>query len=269
MLLPHRREDTLLILPGVWDRASARLLATAHGVRALATTSAGIAAAHGVPDGQYLDREEMLAAVARIVSAVDMPVVADIENGYGDVYLTVRAAIDVGVEGVSLCDALPGDGWERGRLRDLAEAARRVATARRAAEDAGVRLFLCARTEVWWSDTLSDPAARYAEGVTRLSAYRDEGADCVGAPGYVGDAAAVAELVDTLEGGPLDLLADPRLPDLATLERCGVCQLSTGSLLYRIGLSSAGAALTGLFDKGPAELGCALTYADLARLMEG
>src|SRR5205085_1054801 len=72
----------LLVLVNAWDAASARTIAAAEGCRALATASWAIAAAHGVSDGD-LERDAMLAAVARIAGAVDVPVTADLEAGYG------------------------------------------------------------------------------------------------------------------------------------------------------------------------------------------
>src|ERR687886_2407407 len=74
----------LLVLVNVWDAASARTVAAAPACRALATASWSIAAAHGVPDGEVLPRPTMLDAVARIAAAVDLPVTADLESGYGD-----------------------------------------------------------------------------------------------------------------------------------------------------------------------------------------
>src|SRR3954447_12034953 len=91
----------LLVLPNVWDAASARTVAALPACRGLATPSAGIAAAHGVQDGD-LGAEAMIEAVGRIARAVELPVTADLEAGYGDAGATVAAAIEVGIVGCNL-----------------------------------------------------------------------------------------------------------------------------------------------------------------------
>ena len=97
----------ILVLPNVWDAASARVIEEA-GFPALATTIAGVAAVLGYPDGERIGREEMAAAVARIARAVAVPVTADMEAGYGPdpaaAAATVRAVIDAGAIGLNLED---------------------------------------------------------------------------------------------------------------------------------------------------------------------
>ncbi len=99
------------VLPNAWDAGSARIFEQV-GFPAVATTSAGIAWSRGVPDGGTLDRDTMLEAVGRIVSAVDVPVTADLEAGYGDtadeVGRTVALAVELGAVGGNLEDARPG-----------------------------------------------------------------------------------------------------------------------------------------------------------------
>src|SRR5262249_11887222 len=100
--------STILILPNAWDAASARIFEEA-GARAIATTSAGIAFAHGYPDGQRIGRGEMLEVVARIADRVALPVTADLEAGYGptpeDAAETARGAIAAGAVGMNLEDS--------------------------------------------------------------------------------------------------------------------------------------------------------------------
>ncbi|MBN9216186.1 MAG: hypothetical protein ABS62_12820 [Microbacterium sp. SCN 70-200] len=118
------------VLPNVWDAGGARILASI-GFPAIATTSAGIAWAAGVRDGGLIDRDEMLAHVAAIVAAVDVPVTADLEAGYGDqpedVAETVARAVAIGVVGANIEDAADG------RLFDIDVATDRIAAARSAA----------------------------------------------------------------------------------------------------------------------------------------
>jgi 2-methylisocitrate lyase-like PEP mutase family enzyme len=102
-----------LVLPNAWDAASAALMVWSGAV-AVATTSGGVAWSLGRPDGQGLSRAEMARAVRRIADAVDVPVTADMEGGYGpepdDVARTVRAAIDAGAVGINLEDSCAADG---------------------------------------------------------------------------------------------------------------------------------------------------------------
>src|SRR5689334_18324173 len=104
----HRGPD-VLILPNVWDVASARIVEEA-GFPALATTSAGVAFSLGYSDGEHISREEMVARVARIARAVQVPVTADVEAGYGkkpeDAARTARDLILAGAVGMNLEDAV-------------------------------------------------------------------------------------------------------------------------------------------------------------------
>ena len=91
------RDPALLTLVNVWDVISARVVAATPGTRALATASHGIAATLGYPDGEQISAEEMLDMCGRIAAAVDLPVTADLEGGYGDAPETVRRAIGLGI----------------------------------------------------------------------------------------------------------------------------------------------------------------------------
>ena len=90
----------------VWDVASARVVAQTEGTQALATASHSIAAMYGYEDGEHIPLDLMLEAVGRIVEAVDLPVTADLEGGYGDAGETVRRAIGLGVVGANIEDQM-------------------------------------------------------------------------------------------------------------------------------------------------------------------
>src|SRR5439155_18409522 len=148
----------LLVLPNAWDAASARVFA-ACGFPAIATGSAAVAEAHGYPDGERIPRRLMLAAVERIARAVDVPVTADLEAGYGDPVGTARAAWEAGAVGMNFEDA----------LRPAAEHAADV----RAIKQAVPELVLNARTDVFLRGS-KDPE----EAIERANAYLEAGADC-------------------------------------------------------------------------------------------
>ena len=215
-----------LLLPNVWDVASARVIQQA-GLPALATTSAGVAFSVGYPDGEKIQRDEMLKMVARIASAVTVPVTADVEAGYGpkpeDAALTAEGVIEAGAVGMNLEDGTENPDHP---LADLSLQLEKIAAVRETAKRFGVPLVLNARTDVY---LLSVGAAesRYDETVRRLSAFRGAGADCVFAPG-VKDAATIARLVSDLRC-PLNILAGPGSLSVGELEQLGVARVSLGS----------------------------------------
>ena len=240
LLALHDRRQ-VLVLPNVWDVASARVVEEA-GFPALATSSAGIAAVLGYADGEQIPRSEMLGMVARIARAVRVPVTADLEAGYGDAAQTVLLALEAGAVGMNL-----EDGTAQGRLRSVDEHAAEVRRARAAAEGAGVRFVINARTDVYLLG-IGEPAARLAATVERARAYAEAGASCIFVPG-VRDEATIAALAQAIPL-PLNVLAGPGSPPLATLARLGVARVSVGSGLARAALTAARRAAVELRDSG-------------------
>jgi 2-methylisocitrate lyase-like PEP mutase family enzyme len=230
-------EPELLVLVNVWDAASARTVAALPGCRALATASWSIAAAHGVADGEQLARAEMLACIERIARAVDLPVTADLEAGYGasaaEVADTVAGAIAAGAVGCNLEDGTPEG---PAPLRAAAEHAQRVAAARAAGEQAGVPLVINARTDVFLAQ-VGAAAERVDLALDRGRAYVEAGADCVFVPG-ARDPGDLRRLVSDM-GAPVSVLGVPGGPGPAELERLGVARMSLGP-------GSMGAAMAGL-----------------------
>jgi 2-methylisocitrate lyase-like PEP mutase family enzyme len=216
----------VLLLANVWDVASACVIEE-QGFKAVATSSAGIAFSLGFPDGQRISRDEMLAAVARIARAVSVPVSADVESGYGkspeDAAQTARAVIEAGAVGMNFEDA-PGDAGRP--LAEVPAQLEKIRAIREAANSMNVPLVLNARTDVYLLQ-VGALATRYDETVSRLSAYRDAGADCVFVPGLQ-DAATIGRLVGDLKC-PVNILAGPGSPSVAQLKELGVARLSLGS----------------------------------------
>ncbi len=217
----HLQPD-LLVLVNVWDVASATAVAAVPGCRAVATASAAIAAAHGYPDGERIPVELMLTAIGRIATAVDLPTTADLESGYGDVDSTVRRAVQLGVAGANLEDA----------LRPLPSAVRMVEQALRAAAAEGVPLVLNARTDRYLQPEGRPPAALLDETLQRGREFLDAGADCVFVPGCT-DPDAISTLAEGFGRGRLSLLAVPGLPPPGQLLRLGVSRLSHGPAPHR------------------------------------
>jgi 2-methylisocitrate lyase-like PEP mutase family enzyme len=175
-------EQTPLLLPNPWDIGSARLLASL-GFAALATTSWGFAATLGRPDGA-VTREEALQHAATIVGATDLPVSADLENGFAaepeDVAQTVASAVAVGLAGCSIED-YTGNPDAPSYEHELA--VERVRAAAGAAHAGGNRFVLTARCEHFLRgrDDLPDVIAR-------LQAFQEAGADVLYAPGLTATA---------------------------------------------------------------------------------
>ena len=240
--------QTPLVLPNAWDAASARVIEQA-GALAIATTSAGIAWAHGYGDGQRLTREEMIAAIEHIVRAVSIPVTADIESGYGtgsaeEVAQTVRDVIAVGAVGINLEDA---PGAQGAPLLSAEAQVERIQAARAAASGMGVDLFINARTDVYLA-AVGAPESRLAETIRRASLYRAAGADCLFVPGVI-DAPTIAGLVSAIDG-PVNTMAMPGAPSIAELGKLGVARVSFGSALAQLALASVRGAALELLEQG-------------------
>ncbi|WP_405846230.1 isocitrate lyase/phosphoenolpyruvate mutase family protein [Streptomyces sp. NBC_01518] len=232
-----------LILPNAWDAASARIVEDA-GASAVATTSAGLAWALGVADGDRLDRERALEAVARITASVAVPVSADIESGFAKdpagVADTVRAVLAAGAVGVNIEDALYGG---EGVLRPVAEQAERIAAAREAADAEGVPLFVNARI-----DTFLRGAGGVDATLERAAAFRAAGADGIFVPGAV-EPGTVKELADGIEA-PLNVLVGPGAPPVAELAALGVARVSAGSSIAAAAYAVVRRAARELLDTG-------------------
>lgn len=237
----HKGERPLL-LPNPWDQGSAKLLA-ALGFEALATTSSGAAATLGRPDGA-LSAEEALASAAAIVEATDLPVSADLENGFADdpagVAETLESALAIGLSGASIEDY---SGDEGAPIYDLDRAAERVAAAAKVAHSGPVRLVLTARAEnhLRGVDDLEDTIAR-------LQAYQEAGADVLYAPGLsrLDDIRRVVTSVDL----PVNVLAFPGVPSVAELAAAGVRRISVGGAFAYAALGATAEAARELLDAG-------------------
>lgn len=256
-----------LVLLNAWDAGSAAVIARA-GAPAIATTSAGAANALGYPDGQLVTREQMLSTVAPIARAVNLPVTADMEAGYGDdpedAEATARGVVEAGAVGLNLEDTA-GSGDDQ--LLPIDRFVAKIAAVRAAAAETGVPLVLNARTDVFIGQ-VGDPATRLARAVERGRAYLEAGADCVFVPA-VAAAGQIAALVEQI-GGPVSVLAVQGSPTLSELSDLGVARISVGSGPYRAALALAQAMAeeaygTGLLDT---MLAAQVSFADAQGLFD-
>jgi 2-methylisocitrate lyase-like PEP mutase family enzyme len=257
----------MLLLPNAWDVASARIFEEA-GFPAIATTSAGVANSLGYADGQKISRREMLAVVHRIAEAVEVPVTADVEAGYGtspeEVAETAREVIAAGAVGMNLED---GDEARPDFLTDPERQQEIIRAVIGASERAGVSLVLNARTDIFLY-SMGPAETRLSRGVERLKAYRAAGAQCLFAPG-VKDRDTIAQLVRGV-GGPLNILATVGTPPAAELQQLGVARVSLGSGPMRSSLGFLRRMIGDLRDKGDFSVMTdgAIPYTDANRLVE-
>jgi 2-methylisocitrate lyase-like PEP mutase family enzyme len=218
----------ILVLVNVWDVASAVAVASRPGCAAIATASAAVAAAHGYPDGERMPLPLVLAALERIVAAVDLPVTADLEAGFGDPAGTARAAVGCGAVGLNLEDG----------MRPLPEAAAAVADVVAAGAAEGVPLVVNARTDAWLGPGGHlTREQRLHETLARGRAFLEEGADCVFVPGLA-EAGVIGEVVAALGRGRVSVLGVPGAPDPAALKELGVARVSYGPLPHRAALAA-------------------------------
>jgi 2-methylisocitrate lyase-like PEP mutase family enzyme len=216
------------VIPNPWDIGTTRYLQHL-GFKALATTSAGFAFSRGLPDAA-VSRDDMLAHIAEIVAATDLPVNADFEGGYAQasegVAESVRLCVETGVAGLSIEDST-GDKNEP--LYDLDLAVARMKAARAAIDKAGGDVLLTGRAECF---LVGRPDLD--ETVRRLKAYSTAGADCLYAPG-IRTPEQIAAVVKAAAPKPVNVLMPGALGiTVADLEALGVRRISVGGTLARV-----------------------------------
>lgn len=237
----HDGEEPLL-LPNPWDPGSAKLLASL-GFQALATTSGGSAATLGRLDGS-MSVEEAITSATAIVEATELPVSADLENGFAvdpeGVAETIRLALDAGLAGASIEDY---SRREDAPIYEIGLAAERVAAAAEVAHGGPSRLVLTARAEnhLYGVTDLADTIAR-------LQAYQEAGADVLYAPGLVRleDIRLLVSSVDL----PVNVLGRPGAPSVSELAAVGVRRISVGGAFAYAALGAAVEAARELIDEG-------------------
>lgn len=227
------------IIPNPYDVGTARIL-EALGFQALASTSQGFAATLGRLDMQTT-RDELVAHVAAMAAATDLPLNVDAERCFGDtdaeVAKTVQMLTDAGAAGISIEDWNPATD----RIDPIEVSAGRVAAAASVARANGVILTARCENHLHAIDAIDDTVAR-------LCAYRDAGAEAVYAP-LLPDLSAIERVV-TEVGLPVNVLLVPGGPTVAQLEAVGVRRVSVGSLLSKAALGAFVNAAQGLLDGG-------------------
>jgi 2-methylisocitrate lyase-like PEP mutase family enzyme len=227
----HRPGDPLL-LPNAWDAATARAVVAA-GFPVVATTSGGVAATLGYEDHEGAPADEMLAAAARIIEAVEVPVTVDAEAGYGMEPKELVAALQsMGAAGCNLEDTDHTDE----SLRDTSRHAEWLAAVRQAASEDGYDLVINARVDPFLVPFFAgaDPGTQkelVPEALERANAYLDVGADCV-YPITLWEPDALSLFMAGVRG-PVNVIRLPQTPSLDELVALGVARVSWATLLHR------------------------------------
>jgi 2-methylisocitrate lyase-like PEP mutase family enzyme len=224
--------DGAFVIPNPWDAGSARLLASL-GFEALATTSAGYAFSKGKRDSfAGLGRGEILANAAEIVSATDLPVSADLEDGFGASPTvcaeTIRIACNVGLVGGSIEDAT---GNPDAPIYDISQAVERIQAASEASLDLPFMLTARAENYLWGRPDLDDT-------IKRLQAFSDAGADVLYAPGLP-DIEAIRTVCSAVDR-PVNVLMGLSGPSysVAELSNAGASRISVGGSFARAALGA-------------------------------
>ena len=223
-------ESGCFVMPNPWNPGTARWLGSL-GFPALATTSSGFSFSRALPDMDWaVPRDLVLAHVADIVSATDLPVNADFESGYAHdpegVATNVSLCLTMGAAGLSIEDAT---GDRQKPLYDVARAAERIRAARAAIDLSGSKALLTGRAECF----LVGSENPLADSIRRLEAYADAGADVLFAPGLKTQDEIVA-VVKAVAPKPVNvLMSAPGAFGVADLAEWGVRRISVGSALAR------------------------------------
>ncbi|MBI5160124.1 MAG: isocitrate lyase/phosphoenolpyruvate mutase family protein [Micrococcales bacterium] len=221
----HRAPEILRVV-NVWDAISAKTIADLPGTRAIATAGHSIAASLGYPDGG-MPLEVALAGAKTVVDAVDLPVTADLDDGYDEPGETIRRAIGLGIVGANVED----------RLRPAAEAVARVRAIVAAAEAEGVAFQLNARTDAIARGGERPLDESIEDAIARGRAFLDEGAALVFVPGAV-KREVVERLVAGLGENRLSVIGLPGALPAAEYQALGVARISYGPLTQRVALAA-------------------------------
>ena len=222
----HAAPEILRVV-NVWDVVSAKAILELPETKALATAGHSIAATFGYPDGT-IPLDITLDMVGRIVEAAgDIPVSADLDNGYDDPAETTRRAIGVGIVGANVED----------RLLPVAESAARVAAVVGAAQAEGVPFALNARTDAFVRGGDKPVEEKIADAIERGRAYLDAGADIIYVPGVL-DADVTRQLVAGIGERKVSVIGLPGALTAAEYEALGVGRISYGPMTQRVALTA-------------------------------
>lgn len=233
----HEAPEILRVV-NVWDAISAKVVSDLPETKAIATAGHSIAASHGYEDGG-MPLDVALAGAATVAAATDLPVTADLDDGYEDPAETIRRAIAAGIVGANVED----------RLRPFDEAVARVAAITAAVEAEGIDFQLNARTDAIARGGDRPIEESIADAIARGKAFLDNGAALVFVPGAI-QRDVVEQLVAGLGRGKLSVIGLPGALPAAEYEALGVARISYGPLTQRVALRALRDLATDLYGGG-------------------
>jgi 2-methylisocitrate lyase-like PEP mutase family enzyme len=243
------RAPEILVMPGAYDVLSA-LLFEQMGFKAIQGTSGGIAAALGYPDGEVMSRDLFIETTGKFAAAVNVPVNADGERGYGgedEIKETVRRLIAVGIAGMNLEDGTAGKpGGTRG-LVELSQQLRKIKAVMETKRGLGSEFFLNARVDAFHVMT-DDPKKALDEAIQRGNAYAEAGGDCIFYLS-VHSSDIIGRLVKEVKA-PISILAGPQAPSVSELQDLGVARVSYGSAFLKAAMGGTRKLAHEILEKG-------------------
>ena len=226
------RAPGCFVIPNPWDPGSARILA-GLGFKALTTTSAGYARSIGFPD-YNAGRENVMAHIRAMAPAIDIPLAADLEDGFGpkpeDCAETIRQGAAAGLVGGSIED-FTGD--RSNPIHSIEKAAERVRAAAEAAKKLPFKFMLCARAENYLHGRQD-----LGDTIKRMQAYQEAGADVLFAPG-LNTSEEVRTMCESIDR-PFNIVRGPRkeMLTVAQVGELGVKRISTGGMMHAVAMSA-------------------------------
>lgn len=245
----------VFVIPNPWDPGSARILA-GLGYKALTTTSAGYARSIGYPD-YNAGRENVMAHIRAMAPMIDIPLAADLEDGFGpkpeDCAETIRQGAEAGLVGGSIED-FTGD--RSNPIHSIEAAADRIRAAAEAARKLPFRFMLCARAENYLNGRPD-----LADTIARLQAYQEAGADVLFAPG-LNTSEEVREVCRSIDR-PFNIVRGPRKEQLTVAEvgALGVKRISTGGMMHAVATSAMIGAAREMLEQGTFTFAGAMPHA--------
>ncbi|WP_458122300.1 isocitrate lyase/PEP mutase family protein [Paenibacillus sp. Z6-24] len=227
-------KGTPLLLVNVWDAGNTAIVESA-GARAIATGSWSVAAAHGYGDNEELPLDLVIANIERIKRQTNLPLSIDVEGGYGaspqEVAATIRRVIAAGAVGINMEDQKMGEN----RLYSIQQQCERIAAARQAADEAGVSLFINARTDIFLQMDSSLPESGRREAIEevlqRAEAYAKAGASGLFVPGL--SDLSLIETVCARSELPVNIMVTDHESSVQELAALGVSRISYGPRPYQ------------------------------------
>ncbi|GAB3268319.1 isocitrate lyase/phosphoenolpyruvate mutase family protein [Sinomonas notoginsengisoli] len=233
----HEAPEILRVV-NVWDAVSAATVAAVPGTRAIATAGHSIASSRGYADGT-MPLETALAGIKTVVDAVDLPVTADLDDGYEDPAETIRRAIALGVVGANVED----------RLRPFDEAVARVQAITSAAADEGIAFQLNARTDAVFRGGNRPIEDSIQDAIQRGRAFLNAGAALVFVPGAL-TREVIEPLVEGLGRGKLSVIGAPGALPAGQMQELGVARISYGPYTQRVALRALRDLASDLYGTG-------------------